>query len=380
MNVLQSTLSLTPAYPLENLAPQKDILLLDIETTGFSANHASIYLIGCIYYACSSASWKLCQWFCESPEEEASLLASFFSFLAPFTTLIHYNGDAFDLPFIRSRSQFHKLACPLSGLTSIDLYQKIRPWKAALSLRSLKQASLEPLLGISRIAPYTGRQLIAVYQDYLSSQKTSLLHLLIQHNQEDLQGLFGILPLLAYADLPAASFSLVREQICNTENRLTLELLCQSPCAVSAPFQIEYPLAAIRGQKPGFSSDDIAINPFASIQGQDTQITCRLPMYQGELKYFYPDYKNYYYLPCEDMAIHKSVGSYVAKEARKKATPQTCYSKKTGLFFPQPTTLLQPAFQIEYQRRPIYAEYQEGFFSNSKTLSTFLRAFFPLCP
>ena len=231
-----------------------------------------------------------------------------------------------------------------------------------------------------RQAPYTGRQLIAVYQDYLSSQKTSLLHLLIQHNQEDLQGLFGILPLLAYADLPAASFSLVREQICNTENRLTLELLCQSPCAVSAPFQIEYPLAAIRGQKPGFSSDDIAINPFASIQGQDTQITCRLPMYQGELKYFYPDYKNYYYLPCEDMAIHKSVGSYVAKEARKKATPQTCYSKKTGLFFPQPTTLLQPAFQIEYQRRPIYAEYQEGFFSNSKTLSTFLRAFFPLCP
>lgn len=360
MNVLQSTLNLTPAYPLENLAPQKDILLLDIETTGFSSNHASIYLIGCIYYACSSASWKLCQWFCESPEEEASLLVSFFSFLAPFTTLIHYNGDAFDLPFICSRSQFHKLACPLSGLTSIDLYQKIRPWKAALSLRSLKQASLEPLLGISRKAPYTGRQLIAMYQDYLSSPKTSLLHLLIQHNQEDLQGLFGLLPLLAYADLPAASFSLVREQICTTENRLTLELLCQSPCAVSAPFQIEHPLAAIRGQ--------------------GTKITCRLPMYQGELKYFYPDYKNYYYLPCEDMAIHKSVGSYVAKEARKKATPQTCYSKKTGLFFPQPTTFLQPAFQAEYQSCPIYAEYQEGLFSNSQTLSAFLRAFFPLCP
>lgn len=358
MKILHSTPDLTPAYPLENLAPRKDLLLLDIETTGLSANLAGIYLIGCIYYEQASASWKLSQWFCESPEEEASLLASFFSFLASFTTLIHYNGDAFDLPFIRSRSQFHKLSCPLSGLTSIDLYKKIRPWKTALSLTSLKQAALEPLFTISRKDLYTGRQLIAVYQDYLSSRKTSLFHLLIQHNQDDLLGLFGLLPLLSYADLPAASFSLIREPICDTENHLTLELLCQGSCNVSVPFQIKHPLALLRGQ--------------------GTQLTCRLPMYQGELKYFYPDYKNYYYLPCEDMAIHKSVGNYVAKEARKKATPQTCYSKKTGLFFPQPTALIQPAFQAEYQSRPLYAEYQKGLFSNARTLSAFLTAFFPL--
>ena len=34
----------------------------------------------------------------------------------------------------------------------------------------------------------------------------------------------------------------------------------------------------------------------------------------------------YYYLPEEDSAVHKSVGIYVDKSRRKAATPQTCYT------------------------------------------------------
>ena len=38
----------------------------------------------------------------------------------------------------------------------------------------------------------------------------------------------------------------------------------------------------------------------------------------------------------EDCAIHKSVGQYVDRSARKKATAKTCYTRAAGLFVPQP--------------------------------------------
>ena len=59
-------------------------------------------------------------------------------------------------------------------------------------------------------------------------------------------------------------------------------------------------------------------------------------VYKGTLKYYYPNYKDYYYLIYEDTAIHKSVGEFVDKDARIKATKETCYTKKDGTFLPQP--------------------------------------------
>ncbi|MDD6037929.1 MAG: hypothetical protein PUD20_03895 [bacterium] len=55
----------------------------------------------------------------------------------------------------------------------------------------------------------------------------------------------------------------------------------------------------------------------------------RIPMYQGMVRMYFSDYKNYYYLPLEDQAIHKSVAQYVDKEHRQKATPENCYTTLT---------------------------------------------------
>ena len=57
-------------------------------------------------------------------------------------------------------------------------------------------------------------------------------------------------------------------------------------------------------------------------------------VYKGTLKYYYPNYKDYYYLIYEDTAIHKSVGEFVDKDARIKATKETCYTKKDSVFSP----------------------------------------------
>lgn len=89
---------------------------------------------------------------------------------------------------------------------------------------------------------------------------------------------------------------------------------------------------------------------------RDTLI-CNIALYQGELKYFYSNYKDYYYLPLEDTAIHKSVGEYVDRDVRTKATARTCYTKKQGLFLPQFGALWSPALMQEYKASLTYAEY-----------------------
>jgi len=64
------------------------------------------------------------------------------------------------------------------------------------------------------------------------------------------------------------------------------------------------------------------------------QLKVSIPMYEGELKHFFKDYKNYYYLPAEDQAYHKSVAEFVDKSAREQAKARTAYIKKTGTFIP----------------------------------------------
>ena len=53
-------------------------------------------------------------------------------------------------------------------------------------------------------------------------------------------------------------------------------------------------------------------------------LDCKQP--DGYCKIFYKDYKNYYYLPEQNCAIHKSVAAYVDKSRRTAATKNTCYT------------------------------------------------------
>ena len=84
-----------------------------------------------------------------------------------------------------------------------------------------------------------------------------------------------------------------------------------------------------------------------------------IPLYTGELKLFFPNYKEYFYLPLEDTAIHASLASFVEKEYRKKATAATCYVKKQGTFFPCPA---QQRTQIATDTKPdiplFFSEYK----------------------
>ncbi|MCR4625624.1 MAG: hypothetical protein K5795_06620, partial [Lachnospiraceae bacterium] len=55
------------------------------------------------------------------------------------------------------------------------------------------------------------------------------------------------------------------------------------------------------------------------------------------LKQFYPNYKDYYYFPAEDMAVHKSIAEFAASGSKKKATAKTAYCNVEGSFVPIPS-------------------------------------------
>ena len=349
MITTEKTIALPDTYPLHRLGTLKKLLFFDIETTGLSGDYSSLYLIGCTYY--QNGSWHLIQWFADTADSEESLLTSFFHFLKGFDTVIHYNGDGFDIPYLLKRCHALHLPYDFSQVTSVDLYRRIRPYRKLLNLENLKQKSIERFLGVNREDKYSGGELIQIYKDYLQTHEDSLYDMLMLHNREDLEGMPLILPILNYPDFLEQEFTL---ENAFAENRSALTLSLKSPWEIPVPFQ--------------------KTTDFYSAKAQNRCLYLTIRLYDGTLKYFYPDYKDYYYLICEDTAVHKSVGQFVDKSARKKATAQTCYTKKSGLFLPQPVPLWEPALKKQYRDKITYVEYTPALFENVQTLNRYIRS------
>lgn len=89
------------------------------------------------------------------------------------------------------------------------------------------------------------------------------------------------------------------------------------------------------------------------------------------MKFFYKNYKDYYYLPKEDISIHKSVAFYVDKDYRTKAKAATCYSKKTGKFLPQFNEQIEPYFKIDYYDKTNYFELTDEVKNNPLILQNY---------
>lgn len=349
MITTQKTIALPDTYPLHRLGTLEKLLFFDIETTGLSGDYSSLYLIGCTYY--QNGSWRLIQWFADTADSEESLLTSFFHFLKGFDTVIHYNGDGFDIPYLLKRCHALHLPYDFSQVTSVDLYRHIRPYRKLLNLENLKQKSIERFLGVNREDKYSGGELIQVYEDYLQTHEDSLYDMLMLHNREDLEGMPLILPILNYPDFLEHEFTL---EDASVENNSALTLSLKSPWEIPVPFR--------------------KTADFYSAKAQNHCLYLTICLWDGTLKYFYPEYKDYYYLICEDTAVHKSVGQYVDKSARKRATAQTCYTKKSGLFLPQPVPLWEPALKKQYRDKITYVEYTPALFENVQTLNRYIRS------
>lgn len=113
-----------------------------------------------------------------------------------FDTIITFNGNGFDIPYLRAKCSKYQISDPFENKTFIDIYKQVRSLKFLLALPDLKQKTIEQFLGMEREDKYNGGELIEVYHTYVKNPSDELLCLLKQHNYEDVLAmpqLFAIL-------------------------------------------------------------------------------------------------------------------------------------------------------------------------------------------
>ncbi len=329
---------------------QPNTALFDIETTGLSADTSYLYLIGAIFP--ENDGLVLMQWFCDEYSEEKEVLSSFADFLSSHKRLVHFNGTGFDIPYLNKKFHRHRLACSIDATATIDIYKQLLPFKKQTTFPDFKQKTLEEAAGFSREDTFSGGDLIDVYAAYAGKSRLAALTgkteeadalraVLLLHNHDDL---LGLLHLYQKTHLSA----LFSGHLLPSVLRIPEGIL----------YSFDFPLLPfpVAIEKNG-----------CRLQITEAATDLFLPLFDGTLKFFFSDYKNYSYLKYEDMAVHNSVAEWVDKEAKEKCKPATAYQKKTGTFlalpFPKPEKHPKVSdltlFYSEYKALPAYTEYTE---------------------
>lgn len=333
-------------------------LLFDIETTGFSSRSASVYLIGSAYLEGDAIVIE--QFFAESaedPDEEPRLLLGFWELAQQFDSFISFNGSCFDIPFLKRRMEKFGVEDFISSKKQIDLYRKTLSYKHIFHLENYKQKTVENFLGINRKEDvHTGGELIPVYKEYVKHKDNELLHILLQHNYEDILGLASLLSLHSIDEIWSGKFTPVS---CECSPYQKLDGQTGKECKIVCKPNLSSPITC------SCNNDEYYLHL------SPKEIFLRVPVFEGSLKYFYPNYKDYYYLPEEDIAIHKSVASFVDKAHRSKATAANCYQKKSGIFLPQYKEQITPAFYQNHKDPVSFFEWQEAYTSHPEQLKNY---------
>lgn len=311
MQIIRNQVTVPCPYDFSKKYPLEKLLFFDIETTGLSADVSSVYLIGCIYF--EQGSFHLIQWFSDEYHEEQALLEAFFAFSADFLALLHYNGSGFDIPYLEKKCRQYHLDYDFSHLESIDLYKRFLPFKKVLNLTSIKQKKVEELFGLYRKDPFSGGELIKIYVDYIHGkilkEKPDLSeerkNALLLHNQEDLTGLLQITPILSFEDLTLSE-----------------------PEITACTFQEDF--LTLEAELPSFLPVELSLEREGwHFHGSKDTGVMTIQVSGNQFRLYYDNYKDYFYLPAEDMAVHKSVAAFVDKEYRRRATRENCYTKVT---------------------------------------------------
>ena len=346
MKCIQKDLGiLSPKYPIENLCVPEHTLFLDIETTGLYVRSSSLYMIGCAYLdkrADCPACWRSIQWLATNYEDEINVLNAFVSFAKPYRYLIHFNGNQFDIPYLQNKLQQYNIHFHFDDYEGIDIYRRLSPYKTFLRLPNCRQKTIENFVtATTREDQYTGGELIDIYHEYVLNHDPEKEHFLLLHNEEDVKGMLEIVAALAIPDLfqlPVKVTKVQANYYRDVNQKQCSEIIMNLKLPTPLPTEISY------GANGCYFT------------GCDTEGKLRVPIYEGELKYFYSNYKDYYYLPKEDVAIHKSVASFVEKDYRRQASARNCYTRKQSSYLQQWDVLFTPFFKRDYDDKDLFFE------------------------
>ena len=329
---------LSPAFGNVSL---EDALLYDIETTGLNPKASQLYLLGVLLFHKENS--EFIQYFAESVRDEEEILEQFFQLCQTKKVLISFNGEGFDNRFIETMAKsYGKLPLHLN-LKQLDLFKLIRKRKKFYGLESYSLKSCERFLGIYREDRCSGGELISVYQEYLQDKDSKKKNLLFLHNREDIQNLPALFSFLAYENIFQGNIKFQTAEFLESEEIKKLCLQYYLPFPVPAPLTLA------------------PKNYLLEIK--DKSLILTVPLYQGELCYFFKDYKDYEFILSEDRVVHKSLASMYPKEMREKAKASTAYQKMKASFLPV-FQEGEKVFKKTYQDKQCFIPFKENTFES----------------
>ncbi|WP_394023326.1 ribonuclease H-like domain-containing protein [Anaerococcus martiniensis] len=163
-------------YFSENL--NKDQIILDIETTGLDPLRDNLVLLGFIVFEGEKS--YIIQYFAEDNFEEERLLKIYLK-MTTDKTIITYNGDKFDIPFLNIRLDKYGLE-PIFPATK-DIYKTISSHRKYFTFESMRLMDMEKHIGIFRNDPSRYKVISKLTEDIKKRDKPRPIMI---HNENDL--------------------------------------------------------------------------------------------------------------------------------------------------------------------------------------------------
>lgn len=205
-----------------------DIGVLDIETTGLNPQRSKFVLGGLL--TPFDDQLEAAQFFAETLEEEQETLRAYAAAVSEKDLVFTYNGQHFDIPFIKRRSQV-----PLDLPFNLDLYLLVKSYSPIRAfLPNLKQKTVENFMGFweHREDEISGKESVDLYYRYLSTRDPAVCDKILLHNHDDIVQLYRLLKVLEKSDFHKAmsrmgfpirsqsGIRLIIERISTSENQL----------------------------------------------------------------------------------------------------------------------------------------------------------------
>lgn len=176
--------------------------VLDIEATGLDRTRCKAILTGLLMRTESGV--RITQFLAENHYEEAKVLEATMDYLEENEAgyLITFNGCAFDVPFLNARMDANFLGRQIK-MYHFDLYRFLRKCTDMRErLESMSQMAIEDHYGIlsDRGDTITGRESIALYDQYAITGSSMIEKIILTHNREDVLHLNKLM-YLALADV-----------------------------------------------------------------------------------------------------------------------------------------------------------------------------------
>ena len=177
--------------------------MLDIEATGLDRSRCKAVLIGLLMRTDKGVT--ITQFLAENHYEEDKVLEAAMDYIDRNNAgyLVTYNGYAYDVPFLNARLDANFMDRHI-GMYHFDLYRFLcKCTDMRKRVDRMSQMSIEDHYGIfsDRGDTITGRESVALFDQYALSGNSTIEKIILTHNREDVLHLHRLM-YLTLADVP----------------------------------------------------------------------------------------------------------------------------------------------------------------------------------